>query len=164
MEDTNKGEKRKEMDSLEEKKDWARKLRLKFTPKEMLTEEGWLNQEFFRPKFDKLSVRQWSEKEKEKLYDGILKYGIGSWKDIQTNCGLKDWTGPELSAKTKRIIGRQSIQSYSGWKGNKDQIQREYNKNKEIGTQLGCWKGGVLVNDEGGAVAEALKKWEETHK
>eukprot|EP01091_Cochliopodium_minus_P010674 TRINITY_DN287_c2_g1_i1.p1 TRINITY_DN287_c2_g1~~TRINITY_DN287_c2_g1_i1.p1 ORF type:complete len:166 (-),score=47.95 TRINITY_DN287_c2_g1_i1:153-650(-) len=152
-------EKRKGFESEEEKIEWTRSLRLKFTPKEMLTEEGFLDQEFFRPKLDKISVRTWSDKEKEKLYDGILRYGIGNWKDIISNCGLQEWTGPELSAKTKRIIGRQSIQSYTNWKGDKDQIAKEYNKNKEIGMQLGCWKGGVLVNDEEGKVAEALKKW-----
>ena len=55
-------------------------------------------------------------------------------------------------------MGRQSLVQYieDGWKGNADDVAREYENNKRIGLELNCWKGGVLVNDAAGEVLKIL--------
>jgi hypothetical protein len=40
----------------------------------------------------------------------------------------------------------------------KAEIDAEYAKNKAIGERTGCWKAGVLVEDDSGSVALALKE------
>jgi hypothetical protein len=92
----------------------------------------------------------------------------------------------DLRLKTARLLGRQSLQQYKGWKGNEAAIAREcvypppalrrvdspglkpvsrsacaslprYEKNKEIGQRLNMWKAGVLVADDNGLVEEAIR-------
>lgn len=48
------------------------------------------------------------------------------------------------------------MQLYRGWKGNAEDIAREYNRNKEIGLKYGAWKQGVLVYDDDGLVEKEL--------
>lgn len=45
---------------------------------------------------------------------------------------------------------------YRGWKGNAEDIAREYERNKEIGLKYGAWKQGVLVYDDEGLVEQEL--------
>lgn len=47
---------------------------------------------------------------------------------------------------------------YVGWKGNREAVDAEYEKNKAIGAKTGCWKGGVLVEDDNGSVRKALEE------
>ena len=54
------------------------------------------------------------------------------------------------------MIGRQNLQLYRGWKGNADDIAREYRRNKEIGLKFGTWKQGVLVYDDEGLVEKEI--------
>lgn len=61
-----------------------------------------------------------------------------------------------MRVKTIRIIGRQNLQLYKGWKGNGDAIAREYEKNKEVGLKFGTWKQGCLVYDDDGLVEQEL--------
>lgn len=61
-----------------------------------------------------------------------------------------------MRVKTIRIIGRQNLQLYKGWKGNGDAIAREYEKNKEVGLKFGTWKQGCLVYDDDGFVEQEL--------
>lgn len=35
-------------------------------------------------------------------------------------------------------------------------MAREREKHRELGQRLGCWKGGMLVEDDKGSVAAAL--------
>jgi len=49
---------------------------------------------------------------------------------------------------------------YKDWKASKDQIDAEFSKNKALGERLGCWKAGMLVDNDDGAVALALKEIE----
>jgi len=131
---------------------------------------------YFKPKTGKITVRKWTDKEKDLLIQGIEKHGIGSWAKIQEEF-LTLWVGQgsstwiifninnyllqelsELRVKTARLMGRQSLVQYieDGWKGNADDVAREYENNKRIGLELNCWKGGVLVNDAAGEVLKIL--------
>jgi hypothetical protein len=64
-----------------------------------------------------------------------------------------------LRVKCIRLIGRQNLQLYREWKGNADDIAREYEANKEIGLKYGSWKQGVLVYDDDGNVEKALLEY-----
>lgn len=140
-----------------ERERWVLDIRKIFTPKEMLNKDGTLNKDYFKPNFlTSKTEKKWTEKEKEALYTGISLYGIGNWKQIQTNCDLEEWLGSELSTKTRKIIGRQSLRLYNNWKGSKEDCEKEFKKNKEIGEKLGCWRGGVLVNDNNGEVEKEI--------
>jgi hypothetical protein len=48
---------------------------------------------------------------------------------------------------------------YRDWKGNAEDIMREYEANKEIGLKYGAWKQGVLVYDDEGNVEKALEEY-----
>jgi hypothetical protein len=37
-------------------------------------------------------------------------------------------------------------------------VDAEHQKNRELGERLGCWKGGVLVEDDAGSVRSALQE------
>ncbi len=43
----------------------------------------------------------------------------------------------------------------------REAVEAEYNKNKELGERIGCWKGGVLVEDDDGSVRKALQDLEQ---
>lgn len=60
--------------------------------------------------------------------------------------------------KTALLMGRQSLKQYHHWKGNVEAIEREYALNKQIGEELNCWKGGVLVADDDGKVLARIEE------
>lgn len=47
-------------------------------------------------------------------------------------------------------MGRQNLSLYKDWKGDAAAVQREFERNKEIGLKTGCWKANVLVSDDNG--------------
>lgn len=61
-----------------------------------------------------------------------------------------------MRLKCIRLIGRQNLQLYKNWKGNADEISREYDNNKRIGLQHDAWKQSVLVYDDNGEVEKEL--------
>lgn len=123
---------------------------------------------YFKPKHQNIvKEKKWTDKERRLLIKGIQKYGIGNWKQIReeflsewvttTNyfipTYLKEYT--ELRVKTSSLVGRQSLKLYKGWKGDEEDIQREYKLNYQIGMEFNAWKG-VLVNDEQGKVLQRI--------
>ena len=62
----------------------------------------------------------------------------------------------DLRVKASRLIGRQNLKSYVGWKANAAMLRAEHERNKRIGDATGRWKGSVLVADEDGAVDAAI--------
>ncbi|KAL6064464.1 HTH myb-type domain-containing protein [Balamuthia mandrillaris] len=142
-------------DTEKEKQEWARQMRLLFTPKDMITEDGYLKEDYFKPKKTKIVLKRWTAKERRLLLEGVEKYGIGEWAKIKEE-SLPEWSVLELRVKMSRLIGRQSLVQYKGWKGTEEDVRAEHEKNKALGLELGCWKGGVLVNDDGGQVLRAL--------
>ncbi|KAI9470484.1 MAG: hypothetical protein EXX96DRAFT_490327 [Benjaminiella poitrasii] len=149
-----------------EKQEWVKQFRLKFCvrpdfeiTKNMIFPDGTLNQDYFRPpKGIKQEERKWTEVERELLIQGIEKHGIGHFGEISKEL-LPKWSTNDLRVKCIRLIGRQNLQLYRGWKGNADDIAREYEKNKEIGLKYGSWKQGVLVYDDDGNVEKALLEY-----
>ncbi|KAI9307934.1 hypothetical protein BJ944DRAFT_237448 [Cunninghamella echinulata] len=148
---------------VKEKQAWVNEMRLKFcirpdfeVTKNMIKADGTLNQDYFRPtKGDIVEARKWTEVEKQLLIDGIEKHGIGHFGEISKE-SLPKWSTNDLRVKCIRLIGRQNLQLYRGWKGNADDIAREYEKNKQVGLKYGTWKQGVLVYDDDGKVEKEL--------
>ncbi|KAF9340554.1 hypothetical protein BGZ91_001380 [Linnemannia elongata] len=146
-------------------------IRLKFCvrdefpiTKNMIHPDGTLNQDYFRPpKGAKAEVaRKWTEKERELLIKGIEKYGIGHFREISDEF-LPAWSGNDLRVKSIRLMGRQNLQLYKDWKGNEQDIAKEFELNKAIGLKYGAWKGGCLVADDDGLVAKAIEEqWPNT--
>jgi len=146
-----------------EKQEWSRKMRLMFSPKDMISEDGSLNQEYFKPKQEilGLKIKKWKDEERKLLIQGIEKYGIGNWKQIKEEL-LPLWVESELRVKASFLIGRQSLKLYKGWKGDEEAIRKEFEKNEKIGKEFGCWKNNYLVNDDDGKVAERLQKLQDS--
>ncbi len=66
------------------------------------------------------------------------------------------WDETALRIKAARLLGSQSLARYPGWKGNRAAVDAEQARNRALGEQTGCWKSGVLVEDDHGSVAKAL--------
>ncbi|KAJ3323485.1 hypothetical protein HDV06_001762 [Boothiomyces sp. JEL0866] len=148
-------------------RDWIKQTRLLFCKrnefpetKNMINSDGTLNQEYFQPPkgmvLTEPIVRQWTEKQKALLIQGISEHGIGQFRRISQSL-LPEWTPQELRLKTIRLIGRQNLQLYKNWKGSEEDIKREYAQNKAIGQKFGCWKNNCLVYDDEGKVLNELK-------
>ncbi|CAL8462744.1 g2277 [Coccomyxa elongata] len=136
---------------------WVKDLRRILSPPDMIAEDGSVNQEFFKPKKVVLvDDKKWGSAERDLLYQGLEKYGVGKWGDICAEL-LPRWDEQAVRVKAARLLGSQSLARYVGWKGNREAVEAEYSKNKELGERIGCWKGGVLVEDDDGSVRKALQ-------
>ena len=51
---------------------------------------------------------------------------------------------------------------YMGWKPTREEVAKEFAKNRALGEKLSCWKAGMLVDNDQGDVAAALKEMEGT--
>lgn len=45
-----------------------------------------------------------------------------------------------------------------GWTGGRAAVEAEYERNKRIGEATGCWKAGVLVEDDRGSVKKYMEE------
>ncbi|KAI8099352.1 uncharacterized protein BX664DRAFT_254275 [Halteromyces radiatus] len=153
-----------EQQAQKEKHDWINQLRLKFcirpefeVTKNIIHPDGRLNQDYFRPpkNYKAEAARKWTDVEKELLIQGIAKHGIGNFGLISKE-SMPKWSTNDLRVKCIRLIGRQNLQLYRGWKGNAEDIAREYERNKAIGLKFGTWKQGVLVYDDEGNVEKEI--------
>jgi len=87
-------------------------------------------------------------------------HGVGGWKDITAKY-LPKWDDNTVRIKTCRLVGCQNLKRYQGWKCTRKDLEEEYEKNHALGQRLGCWKAGMLVDNDQGAVALALKEIED---
>lgn len=82
---------------------------------------------------------------------------MGKWKEIINEYPeLRRYDEQYIRIKTSRLLGTQSLARHVGWKGNRAAVDAEREKHKTLGERLGCWKNGVLVEDNHGSVAKAL--------
>eukprot|EP01023_Acetabularia_acetabulum_P038080 TRINITY_DN363_c0_g2_i1.p3 TRINITY_DN363_c0_g2~~TRINITY_DN363_c0_g2_i1.p3 ORF type:complete len:154 (-),score=19.16 TRINITY_DN363_c0_g2_i1:35-496(-) len=130
------------------KKDWFLELRKKVCPLDMLnTTKNELNQDFFRPdvvvKFEHRKY-PWGEGQQNKLIAGLGEYGFGKWKEIQIEY-FGDYPLQLIIIRASRIVGRQDMSEYAGWKPSEEELKDEFNKNKTIGLQQGTWRFGCLM-------------------
>ena len=165
---------------------WANATRLAVTrPDALNANDGSLNQQFFKPKKVVFATEKakWGHADWQNLYKGIEKFGIdpSSWrKIIDTYCPNREVLF--IRIKASRAIGSQGLNRYhgkyfpittfrrlihirltfllfqSGWIGNKADVLAEYERNKQIGLATGCWKGGILVENDHKHAEAAIKK------
>ncbi|KAI8104316.1 hypothetical protein M9434_002874 [Picochlorum sp. BPE23] len=139
---------------------WGNEMRRQFSPAGVSLEDGSINQDFFKPKkiiIQLTEAKRWGEQEKAALLKGIEKHGVGKWRDIiEDHTELCRYDDQFIRLKTARLLGIQSLARHMGWKGDAAAVEAEYAKHKKIGEALGCWKGGVLVENDAGQVAQAL--------
>lgn len=145
---------------LAEKIAWGNSMRRQFSPQGVSLEDGSINQDFFKPKriiIQLTEAKRWGESEKLALLQGIEKHGVGKWREIiQDHAELSRYDDQFIRLKTARLLGTQSLARHMGWKGDAAAVQQEYEFHKRLGEELGCWKGGVLVENDQGSVAQAL--------
>lgn len=123
--------------------EWANQMRLKFSPAGMLHADGAIDQTFFRPKKVVImnDAKKWGDPERELLYQGLEKHGVGKWREIGEEL-LPGWDDQQLRIKASRLLGSQSLARYVGWKGDRRAVEEECAKNRRIGDATGCWKSG----------------------
>jgi hypothetical protein len=132
-------------------------MRKQFSPPGMLRTEGDINQEYFKPtQVVVLDGKKWGVEERDLLLNGLEKHGIGRWREIGEEF-LPRWDDQAIRVKASRLMGTQSLARYIGWKGDREAVEAEFQKNKEVGEVTGCWKSGVLVEDDNGSVRKALE-------
>lgn len=138
-------------------------MRKQFSPEGMCNEDGSINQDFFKPKKIIIQLtedKKWGPAERDALYKGLEKFGVGKWKEIiQEYPELRRYDDQFIRVKTARLLGTQSLARHVNWKGNRAAVDAEREKHKTIGEKTGCWKAGVLVENDAGAVAVALAEW-----
>jgi len=149
-------------DHKKQKTEWAARLRQILSPPDMLNEDGTIKQDYFKPKKVVIQTdRRWGDAEKEKLLEGLEKFGVGGWKDIVAKL-LPKWDDNTVRIKTCRVVGSQNLKRYMGWKPTREEVAKEFAKNRALGEKLSCWKAGMLVDNDQGDVAAALKEMEGT--
>lgn len=141
-----------------ERLQWVHDMRAAFSPAAMLTDDGDIRQEFFKPKKVVLvDDKKWGNVERDLLYEALEKHGVGNWREISEQY-LPKWDDQAIRIKASRLMGSQSLARYIGWKGNRGAVDAERVINKAIGDRTGCWKAGVLVEDDAGSVRKALNE------
>lgn len=141
-----------------ERLQWVHDMRSAFSPAAMLTDEGSINQEFFKPtKVVMVDDKKWDNNQRDLLYQALEKHGVGNWREISEQY-LPKWDDQAIRIKASRLMGSQSLARYIGWKGNREAVDAERAVNKAIGDRTGCWKAGVLVEDDAGSVKKALNE------
>ena len=59
--------------------EWARRMRLAFSPRAMVRGDGSIDLNYFKPK---LVADRWTDEERRRLVDGIGAVGIGRWDPL----------------------------------------------------------------------------------
>ncbi|KNB46241.1 hypothetical protein JH06_0548 [Blastocystis sp. subtype 4] len=94
-------------------------MRKNFCRKDMIDEDGNLVKEYFHLK----KLKTWTLREEYLLIEGIQAYGVGEWERVRRDY-LPDWVTEDIRLKACRLFGIQHIETYQGFKGGKEEIQR----------------------------------------
>lgn len=165
-------------------------MRLQLSPEGMCNDDGSINQSFFKPKKIIIQLtedKKWGATERDALYkvrpttsvhllrsrnpirtilsprsiQGLEKHGVGKWREmINEFPELKRYDEQFIRIKASRLLGTQSLARHVGWKGDRAAVDAEREAHRQLGERLGCWKAGVLVEDDHGSVAKALAEIE----
>lgn len=90
---------------------------------------------------------------------GLEEHGVGKWREMITqHPELRRYDDQFVRLKAGRLLGTQSLARHVGWRGGRAAVDAERERHRAIGERLGCWKAGVLVEDDHGSVAAALRE------
>lgn len=142
----------------QERIEYATQMRQLFSPPGMLHQDGSIIQEFFRPKkVVTLADKKWGDAEREQLYKGLEKYGVGKWRQMSDDM-LKGWDDTNIRLKAAKLLGCQNLSRYFGRCFSRSEVEAELEANKQLGAQTGCWKNGMLVDDDSGTLAAHFRQ------
>ena len=135
---------------------WVRVMRLAFSSPDMLEGDGAIKQEHFKPKQVYFAEpKSFGSEEKAALLKGLDKYGVGAWNPIREKL-LPSWDNNTLRLKTCRLLGIQNLQRFQGCLVDEKEVDAIYAAHHKLGEATGCWKGGMLVEDDSGTLAKAM--------
>ena len=72
------------------------------------------------------------------------------------SCALSSCASASATQKTRALRS-----PTRGWIGTKAEVEAEYERNKAIGLATGCWKGGILVENDHGDAMKAIRERDE---
>jgi hypothetical protein len=99
---------------------------------------------YFKPK--KHSQR-WSDADKLRLQAGLEEFGVGAW-DAIIQKHLPTRTAVDVRLQVSRLLGRQDLSGYAGWRGDEAAARAERERNRAEAERRGLWLGGVWVEEE----------------
>ena len=135
---------------------WAKAMRLAFSPPAMLTSDGSIRQEHFKPKqVYYAEPKTFGSEERAALLKGLDSHGVGAWNPIREQL-LPSWDNNTLRLKTCRLLGIQNLSTFQGFLITEKEVEAIQAAHHKLGEQTGCWKGGMLVEDDNGTLAAAM--------
>jgi hypothetical protein len=66
---------------------------------------------------------------------------------------LPGWDDTTLRLKAAKLLGAQNLSRYQGRKLGAAEVAAEFEANRQLGAATGCWKNGMLVDDDAGTLA-----------
>ncbi|KAL0482129.1 hypothetical protein AKO1_013333 [Acrasis kona] len=91
-----------------EKQEWSRKMRMLFSPPDMLDDDGQICQQYFRPSRQLFNTQaimslKWSETQDLALLSGILEHGVHDWPSIVLE-HLPNWDAQALCDRASILL------------------------------------------------------------
>lgn len=74
---------------------------------------------------------------------------------------LRGWDDTNIRIKTAKLLGCQNLSRYQGQRFSRAQVEAQFAANKKLGADTGCWKNGMLVDDDKGTLAAHFKRLDE---
>jgi hypothetical protein len=65
---------------------------------------------------------------------------------------LQGWDDHSIRIKAAKLLGCQNLSCYYGRRFSRAEVQAEFEKNRQLGAATGCWKNGMLVDDDQGTL------------
>ena len=147
-----------------ERERWAAAMRRRVSPAGLVGPAGEVRQEFFRPTHVvvRAAPRRWAAEDDAALLRGLERHGVGAWRAMRADADgrLARWTEPQLRLKACRLLGAQNLGRFSAarWAGGAPAVKAIHAQHRAVGDATGCWKAGMLVENEAGAVGRALRE------
>jgi hypothetical protein len=74
---------------------------------------------------------------------------------------LQGWDDNTIRLKAAKLLGCQNLSRYYGQTLTKAHVLAECEANKQLGAATGCWKHGMLVDDDAGTLAAHFTREQE---
>jgi transcription initiation factor TFIID subunit TAF12 len=65
---------------------------------------------------------------------------------------LQGWDDHSIRIKAAKLLGCQNLSWYYGRRLSRAEAQAEFERNRQLGAATGCWKNGMLVDDDRGTL------------
>ena len=103
---------------------YAKNMRLTFSNKDMIREDGAINHKYFLVK----KGTYWSKKEDEALIRGLEVFGVGKWQKIKFY-ELDNYNEIEVELRANILFGSKDLSHLAGKKLTRENVNAERKKN-----------------------------------